>query len=294
MDLVIEAPHITRSGETLMGGNFYTNPGGKGANQAVAVGKLGYPVMMVGKVGDDAFGTSLRESLSTSGVDTSCVQTAETSSGVAMITVAKGGENSIVVSPGANNFVTPSYLEECSSAISGAGLILTQLELPLETIYYLGQFCSERNIPLILDPAPAQKLSPELLEQVAWFTPNDVEAAFYAGRTADEATDSDAAELARRLLAHHIKGVLLKMGSRGAFVAEDTGTARAIAPTVVSAIDTTAAGDAFNGAFAVALMSGRTPYESAQFAAKAAALSVTRRGAQSSMATSAEIATFRV
>jgi ribokinase len=285
MDLVISAERIPAPGETLRGTGFQTHPGGKGANQAVAAARLGYPVAMIGMVGSDAFGHALRDQLAAAGVDTGAVGTADGASGVAVITVAANGENSIVVEAGANRSVTPAYLDQHAARIAGAGIILAQLEIPLETVLHLAQLCAAANVPLILDPAPACSLPQHLFPQIAWFTPNSTEAAAYTG----SAVASTPAASARDLLALGCRGVILKRGGDGSYLLNRDGLEGAIKPFPVNAIDTTAAGDAFNGAFATALMLGRSPLESATFASAAAALSVTRTGAQSSMPTYAEV-----
>jgi ribokinase len=285
MDLVISAERIPAPGETIRGTGFQTHPGGKGANQAVAVARLGYPVAMIGMVGSDAFGNALREQLAAAGVDTDAVGTADGASGVAVITVAARGENSIVVEAGANRRVTPAYLGEHAARIASAGIVLAQLEIPLATILHLAQLCAAANVPLILDPAPACPLPRHLFPQIAWITPNATEAAAYM----DGAAGDTPAASAGALLALGCRGVILKRGRDGSYLLDRDGTEGAIKPFAVNAIDTTAAGDSFNGAFATALLLGKSPLESATFASAAAALSVTRTGAQSSMPTYAEV-----
>jgi ribokinase len=293
MDLVVAAERIPRPGETLRGTGFATYPGGKGANQAVAVARLGYPVAMIGMVGSDGFGEQLRESLRKVGVDDSAVGTAPGASGVAVITVAASGENSIVVHAGANAAVTPEYLERHAGLIADAGMVLAQLEIPVATIVRLAELCAKARVPLMLDPAPACSLPHGLFEKVAWFTPNATEAAFYGSVAAfyRSAAEEPAAR-ARELLKRGAAGAILKLGSEGAYLLDRDGNMGAIAPFAVQAVDTTAAGDAFNGAFAVASLRGKSPLESARFASAAAALSVTRAGAQGSMPTCAEVETL--
>jgi ribokinase len=245
MDLVATAVRIPLAGETISGDGFATHPGGKGANQAVAVGRLGYPVKMIGRVGEDAFGAELRASLEGAGVDASGVKSVAGSSGVAAIVVAASGENCIVVVPGANGTLMPEDLEEHRDTIWSAGAV------------------------------------PEsLLRLVTWFTPNETEAGFFAGEGA-----GDAEAVAERLLNLGVKNVLLKRGADGFALMGADGVFEVHPAYRVTAVDTTAAGDAFNGAFAMALVSGKTAVESGRFAAAAAAVSVTRRGAQPSMAT---------
>lgn len=286
MDLVARTPRIALAGETLTGTGFVTTPGGKGANQAVAVARLGYPVSMVGMVGDDVFGNSLLENLASAGVDTSAVERVAGPSGVAQIQVTDGGENSIVVVPGANGKVTPDTIDRHAAVIRSAGLVLCQLELPLKTVLHAVRLCTAAHIPMMLDPAPACPLPEPVWPQIDWFTPNEIEAALYADRGLAPQI------IARQLLAKGIKGVVLKRGSGGVYVAtadSALGWARAFA---VDAVDTVASGDCFNGAFAVALMEGRDPLPAAQFASAAAALSVTRHGAQAAMPTRPEVDEF--
>lgn len=287
MDLVANTPRIPAAGETILGQDFQTHHGGKGANQAVAVGRLGYPVSMIGRVGDDAFGTELRAGLESACVDTTGVATSPGASGVAVIVVAESGENSIVVIPGANAHVKPADLDANIETIRSAGMVLAQLEIPLETVLHLARICARENVPLVLDPAPAATLPPELLEHVTWFTPNETEAAFFIGDPSNSTKESP--EIAKSLRSKGIRGVVLKLGARGAYLASPDGAMASIQPFHVRAVDTTAAGDCFNGAFAVGLLMGKDPAESARFAAAAAATSVTRVGAQSSMPTLNEV-----
>ena len=285
MDLVTNSRRIPAAGETLLGQDFQTHHGGKGANQAVAVGRLGYPVRMIGRVGDDAFGEQLRAGLRNAGVDTTAVVPSPGASGVAVIIVAESGENSIVVVPGANSQVSVSDLDENLEMIRSAGMVLAQLEIPLETVIHLAGICAREHVPLVLDPAPAAELPVALLKNVAWFTPNETEAAFFLH---DSAGSADAG-IAQSLIDKGVQGVVLKLGARGAYVTSAGGVRGSIEPFRVRAIDTTAAGDCFNGAFAVGMLMEKGPVESARFAAAAAAISVTRAGAQSSMPTMDEV-----
>jgi ribokinase len=290
MDLVATAEHIPAAGETILGTDFQMHPGGKGANQAVAAARLavpsGVPVQMIGQLGSDDIGVQLRASLSKAGVDTTAVGTANGASGVALITVAASGENSIVVASGANFQVTPEYLDQHASLIRNAGIVLSQLEIPLASVLHLAQLCAEANVPLILDPAPAQTLPDELFQQVSWLTPNETEAAFYLGHPVGENGPESAAH---ELLSKGTKGVILKLGANGSYFALASGNEAAIQPYHVQAVDSTGAGDAFNGAFAAALAMGKSRLEAAMFASAASAVSVTRKGAQPSMATLAEV-----
>ncbi len=286
IDLVATSSRIPAVGETIIGSGFQIHPGGKGANQAVAVGRLGYPVRMIGRIGSDAFGSQLLANLQSAGVDCAGVATSEGSSGVAIILVSDAGENCIVVTPGANALVSPADIDANIELIREAGMVLAQLEIPLETIEHLAAVCGEEDIPLMLDPAPARPLSDGILRSVAWFTPNETEAAFYADAGVGAAPASE--QLAQTILAAGCKGVVLKMGARGAEIASAGGSRQMIPAFEVNVVDSTAAGDAFNGAFATAILLGNSPVEAAQFASAAAAVSVTRRGAQPSMPTMRE------
>jgi ribokinase len=282
LDLVAITARIPAAGETVLGREFQMHPGGKGANQAVAVARLGYPVQMIGKIGSDVLGDPLWGHLQKVGVGMDGVQRSHDASGVAMIVVSAQGENCIVVTPGANAEVTPEYVDSHRDLIRNAGLVMTQLEIPVETVGYVSDLCFEYQVPLILDPAPAQPLPPGLLRRVRWFTPNETEAAFYAPNGLGTNDEDASRARARHLLAEGPEGILLKMGARGAYLATE-GIEEQLGAIAVKAVDTTAAGDAFNGAFAVGLLLGKSPKESARFAAAAAALSVTRAGAQPSM-----------
>jgi len=286
-DLVAISERIPSVGQTVIGMDFQIHPGGKGANQAVAVARLGYPVRMVGRLGNDSFGTQLKTQMESAGVDCTGITMCDGVSGVAVILVSRDGENCIVVTPGANAQVSPSDIDANLSAIRNAGLVLAQLEIPMETVEYLAAVCKREKVPLMLDPAPAMKLSPQLLETVEWFTPNESEASFYIGESANLPPE----EVARKLTARGCKGVVLKMGSRGAYLSSPR-VERFLPAFHVQALDTTAAGDAFNGAFAVGLLLGKGHAGSAMFATAAAGLSVTRRGAQPSMPTMHEVEEF--
>ncbi len=283
MDLVACTPTIPRTGQTLIGTGFTTTPGGKGANQAVAVARLGYPVHMIGAVGDDVFAEALLDNLRFAGVDASTVQRVTGPSGVAPIAVADSGENSIIVVPGANAKVDGTLVDRHLPLIESAGMVLCQLELPMETTLHIFNACARASVPVMLDPAPAAPLPRTVWPLITWCTPNETEAALYTG------SEHSAEESARSLLGRGLHGVVLKRGSEGAYLATASGLAAWIKPFPVQAIDTVAAGDCFNGAFAVALMEGNSPVHAARFASAAAAISVTRRGAQASMPSRAEV-----
>jgi len=286
MDLVTRTPRIPAIGETLIGIGFDTTPGGKGANQAVAAARLGYPVAMVGKVGDDVYGPALLANLARAGVDTSAMEQAEGSSGLAPMFVSASGENSIVVVPGANGKVDRGVVDRHANLIRSAGMVLCQLEIPMDTLSYTLAFCAEAGVPVMLDPAPAADLPASVWEQVAWFTPNETETDLYVwGSLSPE-------ESAKMLLKSGLHGVVLKRGEDGAYVAVQDGRGDWVKPFKVAAIDTVAAGDCFNGAFAVALLEGQDPWAAARFANAAAAICVTRKGAAASMPTRAEVDAF--
>jgi ribokinase len=291
-DLVAVTRRIPVVGETVIGSDFQIHPGGKGANQAVAIARLGYPVRLIGRLGNDTFGAELRTALEEAGVDISGVSTSHGASGVAVIVVSERGENSIVLTPGANSKVTPADIDANISILRSAGMVLAQLEIPLETVDYLAQVCALEGVPLILDPAPAMELPPGIFKDVAWFTPNQTEAAFYLGDRLPESKPQAPAEMASTFLSKGCRGVVLKMGAHGTYLASQGGEGSFVPAFPVDAIDTTAAGDAFNAGFATGLMLGRSPLGSAVFATAVAAISVTRAGAQPSMPSMVEVEEF--
>lgn len=283
MDLVSRVPHLPRAGETVIGHEFQMYPGGKGANQAVGVARLGYPVKMIGMLGTDAFGHQLREQMQSEGVDTSDVGQANSASGLASIWVDDAGENYIVITNGANFELTPDILLSKTEVLRSAGVVLAQLEIPMDTVKCLTELCASSGVPLILDPAPATTLPEGLLRNITWLTPNETEAQFYADGAGSEEV------MIAKLFGMGARGLVLKRGAQGAVVVGEDRVAHRVSTPVVRAVDTTAAGDAFNAAFAVGLMWGYGPAESARFAATAASISVTRAGAQPSMATQEEV-----
>jgi ribokinase len=292
MDLCARVSRLPHAGQTLIGNGFEMTPGGKGANQAVAVARLGYPVWMVGKVGSsdedqsDMFGHILIDHLGSAGVGTEYVERVTGPSGVAQILVADSGENVIVVIPGANGKMDTATVDRHAALIRSAGMVLCQLELPLETTLYTLALCAEADVPVMLDPAPAAHLPDAAWSQITWFTPNETEAAFYLGQTRKRE------DTAKSLLSRGLRGVVLKEGSKGVYVAHADGETASVGAFPVQAVDTVAAGDCFNGAFAVALLECMPTEKAARFAAAAAAISVTRKGAQSSMPTRAEVDDF--
>lgn len=293
LDLVCRAAKIPSPGETVWGDHFHTFHGGKGANQAVAAGRLGSDVCMVAKVGDDDFGRTLREGLLASAVNVDEVSTASgVASGVALISVDAAGQNSIIVIPGANGELRPEDLERCRPRLESAGMILAQLETPMETVEHLSRIAADAGVPLMLDPAPARALSAEILKRVSYLTPNESETAQLCGLATDELTGDMVAEAAEKLLDLGVKNVILKMGGRGVYLATAGGLRTTVDAFKVPVVDTTAAGDAFNGGFATALMRGDGIEEAVRFAVAVAAVSVTRAGAQTAMPTSREVSDF--
>jgi len=281
MDLVAQTPRLPTAGETLIGGPFATFPGGKGANQAVAAACAGALVTMIGCVGDDGYGKSLRAGLAAAGIDIQYVaERPDVSSGLALITVAPGGQNTIIVAPGANAALTTEDIEQCSAAIIAAKLLLLQLEVPLSVVLRAAVFARAAGTTVVLNPAPAQSLPPEVLQCADILIPNETEAAALTGITPVDWSTAEAA--ARRLREMGASTVVLTLGSRGALLVAAEATVRQPAYHV-DAVDATAAGDAFVGAFAVAIAEGRTPAEAMRWGAAAGALAATRHGAQPSL-----------
>ena len=293
MDLVVRAPRLPLAGETITGSVFNTVPGGKGANQAVAAARLGAAVRMIGCVGEDAFGSALRASLEREGIDAAAVKRVSgVASGTASITVLPDGENTIVVAPGANAYMDAAAIEAASFADAAA--VLAQLEIPMGANIAAAERARECGVPFFLDPAPASPLPDALLRNTTWLTPNESEAVALlrdTGAPSVERVDtSTARDVGAHLLSLGVRNVALKMGAAGVYVAGQDVTSPTMVPGFpVRAVDTTAAGDAFNGAFAVALAGGQDPAAAARFAAAAAAVSVTREGAQPSIATRDEV-----
>jgi ribokinase len=289
IDLVFPVERLPRPGETLVGGDLAVFEGGKGANQACAAGRLGGAVTMIGQVGADSFAARLIETLRAAGVDTSGIGVSGRPTGSACISVLPDGENAIVISPGANATLSPEIALERLGAVLSYDFVLGQLETPMETIVAVFAEARRSGATTILDPAPVQPLPAELIPYLDFITPNQIEAAALLGRTNDSIVNfDDARAAADSLLSAGYRGVVLKLGPLGSYVA--TGKLSAAVPAFeVAAVDTTAAGDTFNAAFAVSLAEGAPIVEAALFANAAAAISVTRRGAQNSIPARAEV-----
>ncbi len=292
MDFVVQMKHLPARGETLNGWGFQMLPGGKGANQACAAGRLGGSTKMVGRVGHDVFAAQQRASLASAGVDTAYVLTTDgEATGVALIFVESGGQNMIVIASGANGKLAPEDLQAASEAFD-SGFLLLQLETPLETVEAAAALGRSQGMVTILDPAPARPLPESLLSQVDLLTPNETEALVLLGHTAREIDMNEADELACGLLKRGPRQVILKLGAKGVWW-RDNKSGRHFPAPQVEAVDSTAAGDTFNGALAVALAEGLTMEYAIPFANCAAAMSVTRLGAQASIPTRQELDLFR-
>lgn len=279
-DLVVRVPMLPRPGETAIGGTFATAGGGKGANQAVAAARAGGDVVFVAKVGADTMGDAAIASYRAEGVDTAHVtRDTATPSGVALILVDLHGENIIAVASGANDRLLPADVDRARERIAAADVLLVQLEVPLETVRHAAAIARAAGVRVILNPAPARPLDAALLGDVAILTPNETEAAALTGRHGID-TQSVAAAAAD-LLALGPAAAVITLGGRGAFLAGG-GTGLHVPAFPVTPVDTVAAGDVFNGCLAVAIAEGRGLAEAVRFAAAAAAVSVTRRGAQDS------------
>lgn len=282
MDMVVNTDRIPVPGETILAKEFFMNPGGKGANQAVAVARLGGNTIFVTKIGNDVFGHQSVQLFDDEGIDTRHILAdSELPSGVALITVDKIGENSIVVAAGANgNLHSKDLNEDILNDISRAKILLMQLEIPIETVNYLAKFASSKGVKVVLNPAPMANVSEDLLKCLYAITPNSTEAEMLSGIKISDL--ESAKEAAKKISDKGVDNIILTLGSKGALVYE-AGKIELVAAEKVNAIDTTAAGDVFNGAFVVSLAQGKGLLEATKFASKAAAISVTRIGAQSSI-----------
>ncbi|MBE2223124.1 MAG: ribokinase [Anaerolineae bacterium] len=289
MDLVVQVPTIPAPGETVLGNNFATIPGGKGANQAVAAARLGARVTLIGRVGADAFGEQLLANAKKEGIDVTHVGCdPAATSGVAMIAVDAQGQNSIAVASGANYCLTAVHVQEAWAALANVDLLVMPLETPLETIETAVSLANQAGVKVILNPAPAQKLSSSILAGVDVLVPNEPETAQLTGIEIDSAASSRQA--AQALLKQGVGNVVLTLGSRGALVLNgETNQFTQVDPYPVKVVDTTAAGDAYVAGLAVALSEGKELIEAANFANAVGALAVTKQGAQVGMPTREEV-----
>lgn len=279
-DMVVKTDHLPVPGETIIGGEFFVYPGGKGANQAVAAARLGGEVTLIASIGDDVFGRQAISLIKGEGIDVShIISEPGIASGVALITVDRNGENCITVAPGSNATLYPASLQKSLSTIQTAAIVIMQLETPLDTINYVAALCGEQQTRFILNPAPACALPDALFPHIDIITPNEKEAEMLTGiRITDTASAAKAAQILR---GKGVGIVIITMGKRGALLVTSE-YEKAIPSIIVDAVDTTGAGDVFNGALAVGLAEGKELESAVVFACRAAAISVTRLGAQSS------------
>ncbi|MFD1141915.1 ribokinase [Larkinella insperata] len=280
-DMVVKAEKLPAPGETVIGGKFLMNPGGKGANQAVAAARMGGQVALAAKVGNDVFGKQAIQQFQREKINPKYITTdSESPSGVALINVDARGENCITVAPGANSRLKPEDVELILNDLNPADLVLLQLEIPLPTVDYVIRRSFQKGVRVILNPAPAQPLASDLFGCLHLITPNETEAELLTGiRVTDLST---AEQAARAIRAKGVPNVIITLGGKGAYLYTDS-VSRGIPAPPVTAVDTTAAGDCFNGALAVALAEDQPLEQAVAFACKAASICVTRMGAQASM-----------
>ncbi|MDD2157229.1 ribokinase [Glaesserella parasuis] len=290
VDHVIRVPYFPKAGETLTGYGYQIAYGGKGANQAVAAARCGANVHFIGAIGDDQIGKTMKQAFEQDGINTEAISVIENqSTGLAMIQVADLGENSIVISAGANADISEALVEQHKSHIEQADILLMQLESPLQAVAKAAKIAKKAGVKVVLNPAPAQPLPDSLLSQIDIITPNETEAEILTGiKVTNEQTAAVAANYFHQL---GIETVLITLGSKGVYYSEK-GQGEIIPGFRVDAVDTTAAGDTFNGAFVTALLEGKSPKESIRFAHAAAAISVTRMGAQTAIPRREEIEAF--
>ena len=276
MDLVCETNNLPKHGETVLGRRFETVPGGKGANQAVAASRLGSSVTMIGAVGHDSFGSVLRQKLEDEKVDTSYIECVSTNTGIANI-IVYNGDNQIIVVPGANFQVTPSMVNKHRELISQSAMVIMQLEIPPETVEYILELCMESEVPVILNPAPAENFQIEWMNKITYLTPNETEVTEIFGTSPEQA------------VRNYPNQLIVTLGESGAMYFDGQDIIKVEGYPVVP-VDTTGAGDTFNGAFAHALTEAKSIKEAVRFANIAGSLSVEKFGAQGGMPTEAEVA----
>ncbi len=294
VDHILTVPYFAKPGETLTGYNYNIEFGGKGANQAVAVARLkskNIEVQFLGCIGDDSIGSQIKESMKNDGIDVSHLQqNIGVMTGVAFIQVSESGKNSIVLASGANDCVDLEYVKQCQQKIESSNAILMQLETPIEAVALAAKFAKNKQKLVVLNPAPAKPLTDELLSLVDIITPNETEAEILTGiEVTDEISAKKAAEVFHQ---KGIRTVLITLGKKGVFVSVIGEISEIISGFSVKAIDTTAAGDTFNGAFLCEYLDGKPLKEALRFAQGAAALSVTRKGAQPSVPNREEVIEF--
>ena len=290
MDLVVKVDTMPKGGQTLIGSNFKEVPGGKGANQAVAMARLGGNVSMIGKVGNDGFGQTLLNALKTDNVNTDYIGIEEGPTGVALITVDKNAENSIVVAPGANFKVAVEDIDNNIEAINNSDIVVVQLETPLETIKYGLKKAKEAGKYTILNPAPAVVLEDEIIKNVDLLTPNETELEILSGVEIN--TEDDIKRAAQIMIDKGVKELIVTLGSKGSlYINKERSMFKSAYK--VQAVDTTAAGDSYTGALSVAFANGKNIEEAMDFASKVGALSVMKEGAQSSLPTLKDVENFR-
>lgn len=290
MDLVVKVEDRPKGGQTVIGGEFKEVPGGKGANQAVAMARLGGKVNMIGKVGKDGFGETLLNALKNDNVNTEYINKEDIATGVAMITVDKNAENSIVVAPGANFKVDKNYIDTNIKGIEMSDIVVLQLETPLDTINYALKKSKELGKYTILNPAPAVKLDDEIIANVDLLTPNETELEILSG--IEIKNEDDILRAAKVMIEKGVKELIVTLGSKGSLYINKEKSMFKNAYKV-KAIDTTAAGDSYTGALAVAFANGKNIEEAMDFASKVGALSVQKEGAQSSLPTIEDVENFR-
>ena len=292
-DMVVQSDRIPRPGETVTGGTFLVAQGGKGANQAVAAARLGIPVLFVAKVGNDMFGDEAVEHYQQESINTDWIfRSPSAATGVALILVDKNGENLISVASGANYELTPADVRRAEQDIAGASLLIIQLEVPLETVQEAAKIAYDAGVPVLLDPAPAPDvpLPDELLKRITYLKPNEHEAKQLTGVTVSDV--ASAKQAAQWLLAKGVKNVIVTLGAAGAFWLSAEG--EGFVPSYpVEAKDSTAAGDAFSGAFGAAIAHGVAVSDALRFASRAASVSVTRSGAQPSLPSLKELGAYQ-